>query len=63
MAGLLSRLREQQLRELFSVARFPQRDDGVERSGGRTVDPWVRAFRAKVTQIASRSCVERVATR
>jgi hypothetical protein len=63
LAGLLSRLREQQLRELFSVARFPQRDDGGEPSDGRTVEPWVRAFRAKVTQIASRSCVERVATR
>jgi hypothetical protein len=63
LARLLSRLRDKQLRDLFLVARFPQRAEVDDRSDPRDVDPWVRAFKAKVTQISSRSCVARLATR
>ena len=63
LVRLLTRLRDKQLRDLFMVARFPQRDEDVKNVDRRDVEPWVRAFRAKVTQIANRSCGERVAAR
>jgi hypothetical protein len=50
LAERLDALTDQQLHDLFSVARFTERDPSA------TVDDWVRAFKAKRTEIASRHC-------
>jgi hypothetical protein len=50
LSELLEQLTDQQLRDLFDVARFTMRDPTA------TVDDWVRAFRAKGNEIASASC-------
>ncbi|HTV03454.1 MAG TPA: hypothetical protein VMF13_23080, partial [Luteitalea sp.] len=63
LARLLRRLQDRQLRDLFTVARFPVRASAGGRDEGRDVDGWIEAFKAKATQIARRSCTERVATR
>ncbi len=52
LVGLLRQLSDRQLRDMFSVARFPQR------AGAPTadVDAWVAVFKGKVTQMADRAC-------
>lgn len=50
LSDLLAQLTDQQLRDLFEVARFTKRDPKV------SVDDWVRAFKQKRDEIASASC-------
>ena len=50
LSDLLVQLTDQQLRDLFEVARFTKRDPKV------SVDDWVRAFKHKRDEIASASC-------
>jgi hypothetical protein len=53
LANLLVQLTDAQLRDLFNVARFPERT-----GGGRpaTVDEWVGAFKQKRDQIVNQTC-------
>jgi hypothetical protein len=53
LADLLVQLTDAQLRDLFNVARFPERT-----GGGRpaTVDEWVGAFKQKRDQIVNQTC-------
>jgi hypothetical protein len=55
LAGLLDRLSDDQLRDLFETARFEQRDQGAASPGSR-IDAWVAAFKAKRAEIAARRC-------
>jgi len=55
LSGLLAQLSDGQLRDLFTVARFPARMSPEKLSSG-TVDQWVDAFKAKRAEIASRTC-------
>jgi len=50
LADLLVQLTDQQLRDLFEVARFTERDPTA------TVDDWVAAFKAKRAEIVNRHC-------
>ena len=50
LAGLLDRLSDRQIQDLFEVARFTTRDPH-----SRVAD-WVGAFKAKRAEIASRRC-------
>ena len=50
LAGMLTQLSEQQIHDLFEVARFPRRDRGT------TVDDWVSAFKQKRDEITTRTC-------
>src|SRR5688500_15782251 len=50
LADLLGQLTDQQLRDLFEVARFTRRDPSV------TVDDWVRVFKQKRDEIANARC-------
>jgi hypothetical protein len=52
LSGLLQQLTDEQLRELFTVARFPQKPQG----GGQGVDGWVAAFKHKRDEIAGVRC-------
>ena len=58
LAGLLARLTEVQLHDLFTIARFAERrptnPDGTRRTA--TVDEWIRAFKQKRDEIANRRC-------
>jgi hypothetical protein len=54
LSDLLMQLTDAQLRDLFDVARFAERQDGHVRAG--TVDEWVDAFKKKRGEIASRTC-------
>jgi len=57
LAGLLTQLSDQQLRDLFEVARFPLITQlPKERAADGPVQAWVNAFKDKVAQIANRSC-------
>ena len=50
----LSRLSDDQLRDLFTAARFPEyRGEGSSR---RPAEDWVRAFRKKADEVAGRTC-------
>ncbi len=53
LADLLVQLTDAQLRDLFTVARFPERT-----GGGRpaTVDEWMAAFKQKRDEIVNASC-------
>ena len=57
LADLLVQLSDAQLRDLFGVARFPER---VEASGqgkrGSKVEDWVATFKAKRDRIVNHSC-------
>ena len=54
LSDLLIQLSDAQLRDLFSVSRFPERvDPGIRPT---TVDEWVGAFKKKRDEIASRTC-------
>jgi hypothetical protein len=50
LSDLLNQLSDTQIRDLFEVSRFPERDPSA------TVMDWVNAFKAKREAIASRSC-------
>lgn len=50
LADLLVRLTDQQLHDLFDVARFTQRDPTA------TIDDWVAAFKHKRSEIVNRRC-------
>jgi hypothetical protein len=52
----LQGLTDRQLRDLFTVARFPLRAEVIQQDDARDVEAWLRAFKAKVTQISERSC-------
>jgi len=51
LADLLMQLTDQQLVDLFSVARFDSKPHG-----GAPIEAWVTAFKAKRQEIASRRC-------
>ncbi|RPI52663.1 MAG: hypothetical protein EHM55_15995 [Acidobacteria bacterium] len=52
LSDLLAQLTDTQLRDLFTVARFTQRDST------RSIDDWVGVFKQKREEIASRRCSE-----
>jgi hypothetical protein len=54
LASLLVQLSDAQLRDLFAVARFPQRKTATVRAA--TADQWVEAFKKKRDQIVNRTC-------
>jgi hypothetical protein len=54
LANLLAQLSDAQLRDLFEVARFPQR--GGESIHAATAAEWVDAFKRKRDEIANRTC-------
>jgi hypothetical protein len=58
LAGLLARLSDRQLRDLFDVAQVTRRprSPGDESSGYPGVGEWVSAFKAKRAAIAERRC-------
>ena len=53
LSGLLSQLSDEQLRDMFEVARFTKRDQG-------SVDDWVRVFKQKRDEIANARCTNPV---
>lgn len=56
LADLLAQLTTEQLRDVFSVARFAERNDGT--AARADVQAWVDAFQEKVAQVAGRTCPE-----
>jgi hypothetical protein len=50
LADLLAQLTDQQLHDLFDVARFTERDPSA------TIDDWVNTFKRKRAEIADRHC-------
>ena len=58
LAGLLARLSDAQLHDLFKVARFDirPRDPAKAGSSPPTIDEWVSAFKVKRAQIDQRHC-------
>lgn len=60
LADLLAQLSDQQIRDLFDVARVQLRlrDPDDLSSGFATVDEWTAAFKQKRNDIASRRCLE-----
>ncbi len=54
LSDRLERLSDRQVRDLFTAARFPQRQGG--RGEGGSADDWMRAFRGKAREIAARTC-------
>ena len=54
LSDLLMRLSDAQLRDLFDVARFAERDESNNRRGA--VEEWVSAFKKKRGEIASATC-------
>ena len=55
LAGLLARLSDRQMRELFQAARFPDRvADGGDDPG--SVDAWVEALKGKIAEVVNRDC-------
>ena len=50
LADMLTQLSDQQIHDLFEVARFTRRDRGT------TVDDWVAAFKQKRDEITTRTC-------
>lgn len=55
LAGLLTQLTDQQLRDLFEVARFARRPADPDHPA-TTIDQWVQAFKEKRTQIVDHVC-------
>ena len=55
LADLLVRLSDAQLRDLFGVARFPEREINGATEGTR-IDGWVAAFKRKRDEIVNRTC-------
>jgi hypothetical protein len=56
LADLLVQLSDAQLRDMFQVARFPERAKAAGQKHGSTVDEWVNAFKQKRDQIVNRTC-------
>ena len=57
LADLLTQLTDQQLRDLFEVARFDRRRSPAGEAGVvNTIDQWVDAFKRKRTEIVDHSC-------
>ena len=56
LADLIAQLTDQQLRDLFDVARFPERMMPNGSTEGTTVDDWVAAFERKRDEIVNRTC-------
>jgi hypothetical protein len=56
LAGLLSQLRDEQLRDLFVVARVDERRHTSSRRQAASVDEWVGVFRHKRDEIVSARC-------
>jgi hypothetical protein len=58
LAGLLTQLTDQQIRDVFTVARVDLRGrtPGDGRDGFATVDEWVAAFKAKRAEIVNKRC-------
>jgi len=55
LAGLLARLSDRQMRDLFQTARFPDRlADGEENPG--SVQDWVDALKGKIAEVVNRDC-------
>ena len=58
LADLLTQLTDQQLHDLFEVARFPQRwDPPGNPENAATVERWVDAFKKKRDEIVNHQCV------
>jgi hypothetical protein len=57
LAGLLTQLTDQQLRDLFEVARFARRPAEPDRPA-TTIDQWVETFKRKRTEIVDHVCPE-----
>ena len=55
LAGLLTQLTDQQLRDLFEVARFGRRPAEPDRPA-TTIDQWVQAFKQKRSEIVDHVC-------
>jgi len=57
LGGLLAQLSDAQLRDLFEVARFPERvQESDQGKRGRKVEDWVAAFKNKRDQIVNHTC-------
>jgi len=58
LAGLLTQLSDEQIRDLFEVSRVTLRvrTPGDARSGFPTVDEWAEAFKQKRAEIVNRRC-------
>ncbi len=59
LAGLLSQLTDQQIRNIFVVARVDQMDEMIEEGGTTrkvTVDDWVAVFKKKRAEVQEKSC-------
>ena len=57
LADLLAQLSDAQLHDLFEVARFPLRSEGVHPDKPMiTTDKWVDAFKHKRDEIVGHSC-------
>ena len=58
LAGLLSQLSDQQIRDIFLVGRFDHVGDIEEKGTSRkkTVDDWVAVFKKKRAEIQERTC-------
>lgn len=54
LADLLTHLTKEQLRDVFAVARFSDRNAGTDAEAD--VQAWVNAFQDKVAQITGRTC-------
>jgi len=54
LADLLTQLSDQQIRDVFEVARMPLRSSDPRRSG--TIDEWADAFRRKRAEVVQHSC-------
>jgi hypothetical protein len=59
LEGLLARLTDRQLQDLFTVARFPLRTGTSENEAAADVSTWVNTFKAKVAQVRGRRCEAR----
>jgi hypothetical protein len=57
LAGLLTALTDQQLYDLFDVARFPLRTRSSDLGSGEDpIQAWVAAFKLKIQQVVNRTC-------
>ena len=55
LAGLLTRLSDRQMRDLFQAARFPDRmAEGGEEPGA--VQDWVATLKGKIAEVVNRDC-------
>jgi hypothetical protein len=57
LAGLLRRLSQRQIRDLFEVSRFEERGAARGEAGGASVAEWVAGFNAKRDAIEQRRCL------